>query len=111
MVAKELEGIATFDEAYALVDEPLELSRFDLGAVLLGLAPALLLLVRLERAFDAVDVAVEQVDERPEQVGKIVLEPRADKRAAQRVDHGVEMNLHGLGIWQRPRIGFVLART
>ena len=41
------------------------------GAVLLGLAAALRLLVGVERAFDAVDLAVEQVDERPHQIADL----------------------------------------
>ena len=64
LVAEELEGVAALDEADALSDQTLKLDRLDLGAVLLGLAAALRLLVGVELALDAVDLAVEQVDER-----------------------------------------------
>jgi hypothetical protein len=74
MVAGELEGVAALDEAEALVDEALELDRLDLGAVLFGLSAALRLLVGIELALDAVGLAVEQVDERPQEVGEVVLE-------------------------------------
>ena len=54
-----------------------ELDRLDLGAVLFRLAAALRLLVDVELAFDAVELAVEQVDEGPQQVAEIVLDPPA----------------------------------
>ena len=50
VVAEELEGVAPLDQAFALVDQALELDRLDLGAVLLGLAAALRLLVAVELA-------------------------------------------------------------
>ena len=65
VVADEFEGVAAFDQADALIDQALELDRLDLGAVLLRLAAALGLLVPVELALDAVELAVEQVDERP----------------------------------------------
>ena len=105
----EFEGVAALDQAEALGDEAFELDRFDLGAVLLGLAAALRLLVDVELALDAVDLAVEQVDERPQQIGEIVLEARAGQHGAEGLDHGVELALHGVGLGQRPRIGLVLA--
>ena len=109
MVADELEGVAPFDEADALVDQAFELDRLDLGAVLLGLAAALRLLVGVELALDAVDLAVEQVDERPQEIGEIVLEPGAGQHGAEGLDRGVELGLDGVGLGQRPRIGLVLA--
>ena len=72
-------------------------------------AAALRLLVAVEFALDAVELAVEQVDERPQEVGEIVFEPRAGQHGAQRFDRIVELGLHGIGFGQRPRIGFVLA--
>ena len=74
VVAEEFEGVATFDQALALVDQPLEFDRLDLGAVLFGLRAALRLLVAVELGLDAADLAVEEVDERPEEIGEIVLE-------------------------------------
>jgi hypothetical protein len=49
MVAEELEGVAALDQAQALVDQAFDLDRLDLGAVLLGLAATLRLLVDVER--------------------------------------------------------------
>jgi hypothetical protein len=109
MVARELEGVAAFDQAEALLDEALELDRLDLRAVLLGLAAALRLLVEVELALDAIGLAVEQVDERPEEIGEIVLEARARQHGAEGLDHGVELAAYGVGLGQRARIGFVLA--
>jgi len=74
MVAHEFERVAPLDQAEALGGQALELDRLDLGAVLFGLALALRLLVEIELAFDAGGLAVEQVDERPQQIGEIVLE-------------------------------------
>ena len=93
----------------ALGDQAFELDRFDLGAVLFGLAAALRLLVGVELALDAVGLAVEQVDERPQQIGEIVLEARAGQHGAEGLDHGVELAADGVGLGQRPRIGLVLA--
>ena len=52
MIADEFEGVAPFDQADALGDQAFELDRLDLGAVLLGLAAALRLLVAVEFALD-----------------------------------------------------------
>ena len=84
MVAAELEGVAALDQADALGGQAFELDGADLGAVLLELAAALGLLVGVELAFDALDLAVEQVDERPEQVVEIVLEPGVGRACARR---------------------------
>ncbi len=109
MVAREFEGVAPFDQADALIDQAFELDRLDLGTVLLGLAAALRLLVAVELMLDAVELAVEQVDERPQEIGEIVLEPRAGQHRAEGFDYSVELGLHGIGFGQRPRIGVVLA--
>src|SRR3984893_16092266 len=41
----------------------------------------------VELALDAVGLAVEQVDERPEEIGEIVLEARARQHGAEGLDH------------------------
>ena len=84
--AEELEGVAALDQAEALIDEALQLDRADLGAVLLELRAALRLLVGVEITLDAADLAVEQVDEGPEQVVEIVLEPRVGQHGGKAVD-------------------------
>jgi hypothetical protein len=81
--AHELKGVAALDEAEALLDQALELDRLDLGAVLLGLAAALRLLVEIELALDAVGLAVEQVDERPQEISDILLEAGARQHGAE----------------------------
>jgi hypothetical protein len=107
MIAHELEGVAALDETETLGDEPLDLDGLHLGAVRLGLAAALGLLVGVELALDAVRLAVKQVDERPQQIGEIVLEAGARQHGAEGVDHGVELATHGVGLGQGARIGFV----
>jgi hypothetical protein len=107
MIAHELEGVAALDDTETLGDEPLDLDGLHLGAVLLGLAAALGLLVGVELALDAVRLAVKQVGERPQQIGEIVLEARAGQHGAEGLDHGVELAAHGFGLGQRARIGFV----
>src|ERR1700730_12872860 len=109
MVAGELEGVAALDEAEALVDEALDLARLDLGAVLFGLAAALRLLVGVELALDAVGLAVEQVDEGPQQIGEIVLEARAGQHGEESLDDGAELSVDGVGLGQRSWIRLVLA--
>src|SRR3546814_4353970 len=79
MVAQELEGIAPLDERQALGDQPLELDRADLGAVLLALGAALGVLVVVEAALDPVDLAMEEVDQGTAQV-------RAIDRKSTRLD-------------------------
>src|SRR5665213_1612593 len=111
MLAEEFEGVAPFDQADALTDQAFELDRFDLGAVLFVLALALRLLVAVELAFDAVDLAMEQIHERPEQVVEIVLEPRVVEHGAEGADRRVEMLLGGVGFRQWPRIGLILVGT
>jgi hypothetical protein len=98
VLAQEFEGVAALDESEALGDQALELDRLDFGAVLFGLTLALRLLVEIELAFDAVDLAVEQVDERPQQIGQIVFEPRARQHDAQGLDRGVELAAGGIGL-------------
>ena len=109
VIAGEFESVAPFDQAQALGDQAFELDRLDFGAVLLGLAAALRLLVGVEVAFDAVGLAVKQVDERPEKIGEIVFEARAGQHGAEGLDRGCELAAHGVGFGQGPRIGFVLA--
>ena len=109
VVAHEFEGVAAFDQREALGDQALEFDRLDLGAVLFGLAAALRLLVGVELAFDAVELAVEEIDERPQEVGEIVFEPCAGQHHAQGLDGGVELAAGGIGLGQGPWIGLVLA--
>jgi hypothetical protein len=109
VVAHKFEGVAALDQAQALGDQAFELDRLDLGAVLFGLAAALRLLVEIELTLDAVDLAVEEIDERPQEIGEIVLEPRAGQHRAEGLDHGAELAADGVGLGQWPRIGLVLA--
>ena len=111
VLAEELEGVAALDQTDALGDQAFELDRLDLGAVLFGLASALRLLVGVQLALDAVDLAVKEVDERPEKIGEIVLEAGAGQHGAEALDHGVELGLDGAGLGQRAGIGLVLAEA
>ncbi len=94
MVAHELEGVAPLDERHALVDQAFELGRSDLGAVLLALRPALRVLVVVEVALDPFDLAVEEVDEGPEEVREIV--PGLAERLPEDVEDVVERSLAGM---------------
>jgi len=76
---------------------------------LLGLPLALGLLVEIELALDAVDLAVEQIDERPQQVGEILFEPCPGQHRAEGFDHGAELAADGVRLRQRARIGLVPA--
>ena len=109
MIAKELEGVASFDERQALVDQRLQLAGLDLGAVLFGLAVPLGLFVVIECAFDALDLAMEQVDDRSQQVGEVVLEAGAGQHRAERIEYRTELTLGDISVRQRPRIVFLLA--
>ena len=110
VIAAEFEGVAPFDQADALRGQPLELDRFDLGAVLFELALALRLLVGVELALDALGLAVEQIDEGPEQIVGVVLEAGAGEQGFERFGDGAEMALDGFVSGHRPRIGLVLSR-
>ena len=76
---------------------------------MLGLPLALGLFVEIELALDAVGLAVKEIDERPQQIGEIVLEPRAGQHDAQGLDSRVELAADGIGLGQRARIGLVPA--
>ena len=106
---KNSKAVAPFEEVLALVEQPFEFDRLELGAVLLGLAAPLRLLVVVEIALDAVDLAVEEVDDRPEQVGQIFLEARVGQHRAEGVEDFGELGLRPFRLRQRPRIGLVLA--
>ena len=105
VVAREFKRVAPLDQAEALTDQALKLDRLDLGAVLLGLAAALRLFVAVEFALDAVDLAVKQVHERPQEIGEIVLQAGAGEHGAEGFDRGVELALHDVGLGQGSRTG------
>ncbi len=107
MVAQELEGVAAFLRGQPLGQETLQLDRAHLRAVLLALGAALGHGVVVEPSRQALGLAVEEVDEGPEQVGQFVLQPRADQQAGQCLEDGAEGHLRRLGLGQRPRVGLV----
>jgi len=90
MVAHEPEGVAPLDERQSLVDQAFELDRPDLGAVLLALHP--------------VDLAMEEIDEGPEQVGEIILEAGLAECLPEDVEDVVQRCLAGMGLRQGPVI-------
>ena len=101
VVAQEIEGVAALREREPLGDQALQVDRLDLGAVLLGLGAALRLLVVVELARDPVGLAVEEVHEGPEEVGQVVLEPRATEQIGNGAFGDVRLG-------QGPRVGVVL---
>jgi hypothetical protein len=111
MVPHEFERVAAFGEAEALIEQSFELDGFHFGAVLLGLAAALSLLVGFKVALGAFDLAMEEIDERPQQVGEIILKACAGEQAAERLDNGFELRVNDVGLGQWPRVRFVLTRA
>ena len=107
VVAREFEGVAALDKREPLGDEAFELDGFDLGAVLLVLALALGLFVDVEITFDALDLAVEEVDERPQEIGEIVLEAGAGQHHGEALDGSADVAADGVGLGQRSGIGLV----
>ena len=59
---------------------------------------------------DAVDLAMEDVGERPQQVLDIVFEPGVRQHGGEVIDDGGESATDRFGFGQRARIGFVPAR-
>ncbi len=110
-VAHELEGIAAFDEGQVLGQQPLQLDRSYLGAVLLALAALLPLLVAVERAFHPVARAMEQVDGGPEQVFQVGLETGVGQGGDQGAEDVGECRAHRALFRERARIGLVLERA
>jgi hypothetical protein len=104
LVAEALEGVAALDGGEPLLNQSLELDGAHLRAVLLLLALALALLVVIELTLHAVGLAVKEVGERPQHVGKIVLEggvgERLDERGEDTLEHGVK----GFDLRERARI-------
>ena len=107
-VAQVLEGVPALRERQPQANQALQLDAFHLGAVLLGLAPALLLLVVVELAADAVRLAVEDVRERPEEVGQVVLEARAGQEVRDGVHRAEDGGVGVLGLGQGARVAVVL---
>ena len=91
-------------------DQALEFNRSNFGAVLLGLAPALCILVAVELTLHARRRAMIKVDGRPEQVFEVRLERRVRQRRNENVEDVVKRAAHGLVVWQGTRIGFVAVR-
>ena len=113
-VAAELERIAALDQADAPQGQLLQLDRADFGAVLLQMGAALRLLILIELielALDAVDLAVEDVDEGPQQIVEVLFEPRTGQHRGKRVSDGADLAAHGVGIGQRTRIRLILERA
>jgi hypothetical protein len=50
---------------------------------------------------------VKEVDERPQQIGEIVLEAGAREHGAEGLEHGLTLAAQGVGVGQRSRIGLV----
>src|SRR3546814_17048852 len=68
------------------------------------------LLVVVEAALDPVDLAMEEVDQGPEQVREIVLEPGLAQQLSADVEDVVQRPFAGLRLRQGAGIGLVLVR-
>ena len=62
----------------------------------------------VEIARDPVGLAVEQVDERPEQVGQVVFEPGAAEQIGEGIEGAGDRAFGGVRLGQGPRVGVVL---
>ena len=91
VVAAELEGVAPLDQADALRGQALQLDRADLGAVLLELARRCACSLASSSRSMRLDLAVEQIDEGPEQVVEIVLEPGVGEQRCEAFDDRAEI--------------------
>ena len=67
--------------------------------------------VVVERARDALGLAVEQIDQGPEQVGQVGLEPGVGEGGGEGVEHVGERAFQGPCFRQRARVGVVGARV
>jgi hypothetical protein len=109
VVAEGFEAVAPFEQVLALVEQPFEFDRLEFGAVLLGLTAPLRLLVVVESALDAVDLAMEEVDDRPEEIGQIFFGSGIGQHRAEGVEDFGELGLRHFRLRQRPRVGLALA--
>jgi hypothetical protein len=109
IVAKGFEAVAPVDQTLTLIEQSFEFDGFDLRAVLHGLALPLRLFVAVEVAFDPVDLAVEEVHDGPEQIGKILVELRVRRHCAESVEDGGELRFGHSRFRQGPWISLVLA--
>jgi len=75
--AEEFHGVAALDEREAFGQQPFQLDRANLRAVLFRLAAFLGVLIVVELALDTVRGTVEEIDRGPEEILKIGLEARA----------------------------------
>ncbi len=78
-VPEELEGIAAFDERDTKSGQALQLDRANLRAILVGLEISLGDLVIVEQAAHAHGLAVEEIDEVPEEIRQIRFKARFGK--------------------------------
>ncbi len=106
-IAEELEGVAALDKREALGEEAFQLDGADLGAVLLALGALLRGFVGVELAADAVDAAMEEVDQRPEQVGQVGLQARLAEARDECVEDVGDGAGEAIRIGQWPRVGLV----
>ena len=110
-IAEEFHGVAAFNQGLTLCRQALQLDGFHLGAILFALPPTLALLVVVQRAFDPVGGAVEEVDGGPEDLAEVGLKAGV----AQSRDKGVEDICDGTGdsvaFGQRARVWLIVKRT
>ncbi len=89
-------------------DQGLELDGFHLGPVLFALEALLGLLVVVELLFDPFDSAVEGIDARPEDLGKVEIETGVGHGRDQGVENVSDRALDDVILGRDPGIGLVL---
>lgn len=108
MISEEFESVAPFGQREPLRDQAFECDRADFRAVLLGVGSPLRRFIVVEIATDSLRLAVEEVDKRPKEVGKIRFETRVSEEARESLDDGFECERCGVRRGQGTRIGLVL---
>lgn len=108
MVAEEFEGVASFGEREPLRDQPLNFDRAHFRAVLFGLRTPLRGFIFVEFAVDPLRLAMKEIDEGPQEIGKIGFETGVEKEVGQSFDGGLERKARGVRRGQGARIWFVV---
>ncbi len=110
-IAHRFHRVAAVLQDLAICDQPLEFDGADFGAVLDPLTGLLRVFVGGEAALDTIAAAVEDIDQRPQQVGKVGFGTCRIEREGECVEHFGDGAFKGLWFGRRPVIGFAIGRT
>ena len=94
-----------------LGDQAFQLDGADFPTVLLGLRAALAVLVVIELALHASRLAVEQIGQRPQEIGNIRFKTGIDKRLGQTFEQRGNGGFQCGSLGERTRIGLVVVKV